>query len=738
MALQSERSQATPAPDVAPETGRGRGKDRTGGAGNAATAQRLSAGGDGDPKGGGTYVIRRGDTLSKIAKRAYGDGTKWREIMQANPKKVFRGGDLILVGDTLEIPALDLTPTTSPGPTGPGPTGPGPTGPGPTTAGPTTTGPTTAGPTTAGPTTSGPVVEEPPAVEPRGECTEYGDFLVYPDEYKGELPKGDPGVTVVREADYPRIVAERKAEAEAKREATISEVDDLLSYGAFDWAITDSDATSALNKLAALPASQLKVAVGRVNISRLLDNLPASERKSANFAKVVVCLSAEKMKPYLQDLLSYGVFDWAVTDGDVQAVVDLVTKLGPAEQRALLQSLDKPFLTRIGTNLGSGVKVSNESLKLIFDAMPDADVEGLKGVIGRRFNLDFSSNWFTRWQMDVKQDWDAAGLRRIWTLLEQLPPDAVQNSETLDLMLRQSTVDGSGVYYGGHDGAVVSYSDVNKTGGYGQILVDDGAGGKKDVALNSNINTFNTVVRHEVGHSVDAAIGASKEGGYVRTQANAGKWETYSSASAFVDAIIAAGGGMSSHGYADASKYEEAMRKAVKDEIDFADALKKVDASLAPPAANVGGPVAAVFETKRWASSKNPWYDSPERPAVGNRQWHQPYGSGGYASFLKDARPQFGVSAYQFRAPGEWFAEAYAAYYSDHDYAGDHPVGTRLRTRDRATAEWFDANVDKGHSLAKMTGQAEKPDNGGTGTTDTGAPGGRTPGPAPGGAPGTK
>jgi hypothetical protein len=55
---------------------------------------------------------------------------------------------------------------------------------------------------------------------------------------------------------------------------------------------------------------------------------------------------------------------------------------------------------------------------------------------------------------------------------------------------------------------------------------------------------------------------------------------------------------------------------------------------------------------------------------------------------LHDARKRQ-VSNYQFRAPGEWFAEAYAAYYQP-DPRGR---GARLADADKPTKEWFDRNV---------------------------------------------
>ena len=52
---------------------------------------------------GGEYVVRKGDSLSKIALRAYGDSFAWNKIYQAN-RQVIGRPDLIFVGTKLAIP----------------------------------------------------------------------------------------------------------------------------------------------------------------------------------------------------------------------------------------------------------------------------------------------------------------------------------------------------------------------------------------------------------------------------------------------------------------------------------------------------------------------------------------------------------------------------------------------------------------------------------------------------------
>jgi LysM repeat protein len=54
----------------------------------------------------GSYTVKKGDTLWKIAKKYYGDGAKWRKILEANPDCLARRGDTktLKVGFSLVIP----------------------------------------------------------------------------------------------------------------------------------------------------------------------------------------------------------------------------------------------------------------------------------------------------------------------------------------------------------------------------------------------------------------------------------------------------------------------------------------------------------------------------------------------------------------------------------------------------------------------------------------------------------
>jgi len=50
-----------------------------------------------------TYTIKKGDTLSKIAKREYGNANDWRRIFEAN-RDTIKDPDKIFPGKTIKIP----------------------------------------------------------------------------------------------------------------------------------------------------------------------------------------------------------------------------------------------------------------------------------------------------------------------------------------------------------------------------------------------------------------------------------------------------------------------------------------------------------------------------------------------------------------------------------------------------------------------------------------------------------
>jgi len=89
-----DRKDNTP-PESKPDFG----NVRSGGSSTAAAAPQPT----GTIGSGKTYVVVKGDSLSKIAKREYGDANKWRTIYEAN-NDLIKDPDLIYPGQELKIP----------------------------------------------------------------------------------------------------------------------------------------------------------------------------------------------------------------------------------------------------------------------------------------------------------------------------------------------------------------------------------------------------------------------------------------------------------------------------------------------------------------------------------------------------------------------------------------------------------------------------------------------------------
>lgn len=78
--------------------------DFSGVTGGASTTAKDAAGKPAEAEVHEIYEVKSGDTLSKIAKKKYGDANLWRKIHEAN-KDVIKNPDVIQVGWKLKIPA---------------------------------------------------------------------------------------------------------------------------------------------------------------------------------------------------------------------------------------------------------------------------------------------------------------------------------------------------------------------------------------------------------------------------------------------------------------------------------------------------------------------------------------------------------------------------------------------------------------------------------------------------------
>lgn len=140
----------------------------------------------------------------------------------------------------------------------------------------------------------------------------------------------------------------------------LDRIESYLSYGVFDWAITDEEALRALALLKTLSRYQQAVFFSDPKyVHRLRDNLPDDRVAELDTlqADVGALQAPASTVEAIRERLSYGLFDWAVTDRDaVEALemlkqlsgVQLATALGSINYARLLDNLPearKPELT---------------------------------------------------------------------------------------------------------------------------------------------------------------------------------------------------------------------------------------------------------------------------------------------------------------------------------------------------------------------------------------------------------
>ncbi len=151
---------------------------------------------------------------------------------------------------------------------------------------------------------------------------------------------------------------------ERKVQRTVSPAIDTiishLSYGIVDWAITNGDVRAVLNLLKDLNDTDLADTVTRMGnslINRLVENLAESDDRNLEWVTRLIqrIQRARQTIPdisTLQSLLSYGFFDWEITDSDVFAVLLYLKDLTNDQLRPIVATLEAGgFITRLYENL---------------------------------------------------------------------------------------------------------------------------------------------------------------------------------------------------------------------------------------------------------------------------------------------------------------------------------------------------------------------------------------------------
>lgn len=347
--------------------------------------------------------------------------------------------------------------------------------------------------------------------------------------------------------------------------------------------------------------------------------------------------------------------NFAVTDADAVSAVAKLNSLSAADRTAALSQID---LFALVENCPPSDALWSLLLALTrsqFDALVNDRARLFAAVFGGASNA-----WGTGMDVEDAHGNDAITnvpeLYNLWRVLLSLPPGTV-SAETI----KQINLDG-------RDG--LGHGSFNP--GTTQVNIGTGehdAETSKTLFGGVPVNAFDQVVRHEVGHSIDAKVSGSRT---LTPLANAGRWQDYGSNA---DAALAA--------MAQGANYRGTL-DSLKGELGKSDGISGLRNASTDPAFQT------LCDALTIATSRSP-YETPGVPLGG--KIYQLYG-GTWSSHDADvAKLPCKVSDYQFASPKEWFAEMYSAYYqANADGSCDHSF-----VRDRMIRDWFNANVDPNH-----------------------------------------
>jgi len=294
---------------------------------------------------------------------------------------------------------------------------------------------------------------------------------------------------------------------------------------------------------------------------------------------------------------------------------------------------------------------------------PDAQRKVLRVAFEARFGCDLK-NWSDAAQTTETADGalDGPNIKRFYEVMSDLPDAAVVGN---DSMRTFSIIEapGGGSFYSGDTKDVVMYegdASISSAYSFGQEHEVGKVDKNCEPANKEPVSFFSWNTLHEVGHAVDDKSGFMDKNG---AGAAYGGWVQYGRNVQSIAKKLA-----------EKYKYEET----------YISQYLAHNANPAIPAVPEGGgaPSPEEWESRRIAvrayidmaaTGNNPWSNNTiaKKLEIDGRVYQESYPNS-WTSYEFAARSK-GMTGYQFRAPGEWFSELYAAYHSG-KLKSNHPA----------------------------------------------------------------
>ncbi|MGM9491720.1 eCIS core domain-containing protein [Ideonella sp. YS5] len=486
----------------------------------------------------------------------------------------------------------------------------------------------------------------------------------------------------------------------------IDDVRHKLSYRFTDWAITDAEARASLALLGKIPADKLEGEIKRLGakyVGRLLDNLPDQDKKGDVYQRVIAAIGPAGLMPHATEQLDYGLFDWAITDAEVARVFNLFATLPESRREEFLHQLHaakrlgrlidnapgsqlqrhiRPWIASLTRGALTGRQKA--ILRDIVDDLPGSAIDLLTLAAETRFDLTVGP---TTDPGRTPAAWDAGKLRQTYLTLDKLPDaHTAHNAQLLRLgqfSQKPTALDANrqAIVAGSYQGGLQELS-VNRE----EIKPQPGSAAAPPVS-----NLPGTLI-HETGHAVDQQLGFST--GPEAAKPERGGWKSYGRPplDCAHDMVEDSNG---------AIKTALAPQQRSDVETQIAATLQRPNADTLvdnigrlPWFAGLPKPTQKRVRNDRALPAvgigmNSPWFLADGGGEhLGDHVYQRSY-PGEWVRYRHEARSRR-VSDYQFRAPGEWFAEAYATYYAP-DSRGQ---GAKLADKDANTKRYFDAEVD--------------------------------------------
>ena len=369
---------------------------------------------------------------------------------------------------------------------------------------------------------------------------------------------------------------------------------------------------------------------------------------------------------------------------------ELVNKLNSAVQSEIEKAAKKPMLMKAITYLIPAGSVRNLCLDVFEPYIEDVDT--LKLFIKGRFNvtmgkdntqncLDYTSRLEKPSQNYTVQPWTIEALHRAYHNLEKLP--AWQVALVNNITTCNTTNGNGGVAYWGYGCYNVNYTDdPNQDGDIGTQDAADGYVCSTEDYYRRGLCAFDMTFTHELGHIVDhggtfstlpdfmAISGWVNEGNdpqhvttRILSEIDGDPFQTTLNDDEIKVATDAAVMMVQDQANSTNVNIVEPYINDAADKLATKDNLRDLNLlSQILVCSRAYYTIARSFQVSNDFGFGLPCYNEPRRSIKMKHYVHEGYTGRGFYSYDSAAR-SFKISDYQYRDPGEEFAELYAAYH---------------------------------------------------------------------------